>query len=196
MGQVPLARASPFRAGGAAACLPDDSEGRPKVDDRSKKYAPFGGSSVNRSLDHLSSSRQSGVRRNSTYPHVDRPGTRYARTTDGGFSHLTEAAQIIETTEERLWKPKLHRVRGEVLDATSDRAAAEQAYHQSIAIATQQSSRLEELRASTNLARLWRDQGKRAEARDLLAPVYGWFTEGFDTLDLKQAKALLEELAS
>ena len=108
-----------------------------------------------------------------------------------GLSHLAEAAQIIETTEERLWKPKLHRVRGEVLDATGDRASAEQAYHQSIAVATQQSSRLDELRASTNLARLWRDRGKRNDARDLLAPVYGWFTEGFDTLDLKEAKTLL-----
>jgi len=113
-----------------------------------------------------------------------------------GLSHLAEAAQIIETTEERLWKPKLHRVRGEVLDATGDRAAAEQAYHQSIAIATQQSSRLEELRASTNLACLWRDQGKRDEACGLLAPVYGWFTEGFDTRDLKEARALLDELSS
>ena len=113
-----------------------------------------------------------------------------------GLSHLAEAAQIIETTEERLWKPKLHRVRGEVLDATGDRASAEQAYHQSIAVATQQSSRLEELRASTNLARLWRDRGKRNDARDLLAPVYGWFTEGFDTLDLKEAKKLLDELSS
>jgi len=63
-------------------------------------------------------------------------------------------------------------------------------------IAKRQQARALELRAATTLARLWRDQGKRTQARDLLAPVYGWFTEGFDTLDLKQAKALLDELAS
>jgi predicted ATPase len=83
-----------------------------------------------------------------------------------------------------------------LFDATGDRAAAEQAYHRSVVVARQQSSRLDELRASTSLARLWRDQGKRSEARDLLAPVYGWFTEGFDTLDLKEAKILLHELSS
>ena len=67
---------------------------------------------------------------------------------------------------------------------------------QAIAVANSQSAKMFELRASTSLARLWRDQGKRYEARELLAPVYGWFTEGFDTRDLKEAKALLEELAA
>jgi predicted ATPase len=73
---------------------------------------------------------------------------------------------------------------------------AECSYQQAIAVAKRQSAKLFELRASTRIARLWRNQGKRDEARDLLAPVYGWFTEGFDTLDLKEAKALLEELSS
>ena len=75
---------------------------------------------------------------------------------------------------------------------TGDEAAAR--YHRALAIAREQGARSVELRTATSLARLWRDQGKRAEARDLLAPVYGWFTEGFDTDDLQDAKALLEEL--
>ena len=77
-----------------------------------------------------------------------------------------------------------------------DADAAEASLRNAIDAATRQSAKGPELRATTSLARLWRDQGKRAEAHDLLAPVYGWFTEGFDTLDLKEAKALLEELAS
>jgi predicted ATPase len=89
-------------------------------------------------------------------------------------------------------------VKGQLLVArsASDKDAAEAAYHEAIAVAQGQHARLLELRASTSLARLWRDQGKRTEARDLLAPIYGWFTEGFDTPDLKEAKALLDELAS
>jgi predicted ATPase len=69
-------------------------------------------------------------------------------------------------------------------------------FERALAVARQQQSKSFELRASMSLARLWRDQGKMSEARELLAPVYGWFTEGFDTRDLKEAKALLEELAS
>ena len=75
-------------------------------------------------------------------------------------------------------------------------SAAEDALKNSVLVARQQQAHSAELRAATSLARLWRDQGKREEARDLLAPVYGWFTEGFDTLDLKEAKALLDALAS
>jgi predicted ATPase len=69
-------------------------------------------------------------------------------------------------------------------------------FERALAIAREQQAKSYELRAAMSMARLWRDQGKRVPARDLLAPVYGWFTEGFDTLDLKQAKALLDELAS
>ena len=75
-----------------------------------------------------------------------------------------------------------------------DRAAAEEAFQRSLIVSRQVCAKLLELRSATRLACLWRDQGKRSEARDLLAPIYGWFTEGFDTLDLKEAKALLEEL--
>ena len=107
---------------------------------------------------------------------------------------LAEAAQIIEMTEERYYEAELLRLRGDLLNAIGDRAAAEQSYHDALAVAKRQSARTLELRAATSLARLWRDQRKRCEARDLLAPIYGWFTEGFDTPDLKEAKALLEDL--
>jgi predicted ATPase len=112
-----------------------------------------------------------------------------------GLKCLAEAGQIIETTDERCNESELHRVRGDSLRAIDDRAAAERSYHQALAVAGRQSAKLFELRAATNLARLWRDQGKRTKARDLLAPVYGWFTEGFDTPVLQDAKALLDELA-
>jgi predicted ATPase len=76
-----------------------------------------------------------------------------------------------------------------------DPAKAEESFRTALAIAREQDTRGYELRAATSLARLWREQGRRGEARDLLAPLYGWFTEGFDTADLKDAKALLDELA-
>ena len=84
---------------------------------------------------------------------------------------------------------------GDLLNAAGDRPEPSEHYRQAIAVAERQSARLFQLRASTSLARLWRDQGKRAEARDLLGPIYNWFTEGFDAPDLKDAKALLDELA-
>jgi class 3 adenylate cyclase/tetratricopeptide (TPR) repeat protein len=108
---------------------------------------------------------------------------------------LAEAARIVEATDERFAEAELlHRVPGDLLNDAGDRSAAEQHYRQAIAVAERQSAKLFQLRASTSLARLWRDQGKRAEARDLLAPIYNWFTEGFDAPDLKDAKALLDEL--
>ena len=110
--------------------------------------------------------------------------------------YLAEAAQFVETTEERVYEAELlHRVPGDLLNAAGDQSAAERHYRQAITVAERQSAKLFQLRASTSLARLWRDQGKRAEARDLLGPVYNWFTEGFDAPDLKDAKALLDELA-
>jgi predicted ATPase len=87
-------------------------------------------------------------------------------------------------------------VRGDLLTATGDRAAAEESYDRALAVARSQNAKTLELRAATSLARLWRDQGKRTEARDALAPVYGWFSEGFDTPVLQEARALLNELAS
>jgi predicted ATPase len=112
-----------------------------------------------------------------------------------GLNCLAEAAQIIETTEERYSEAEMPRLWGELLNVTGDRAAAEQSYRQALAVARRQSAKALELRAATSLARLWRDQGKRTEARDLLALVHDWFTEGFDTPVLKDAKALLDELS-
>jgi len=111
-----------------------------------------------------------------------------------GLNCLAEAAQIIESTDERIAEADVYRLRGDLLNATGDQAAAEESYHQALAVARRQSAKLFELRAATSLARLWRHQGKPQQARELLAPIYGWFTEGFDTLDLKEAKALLEQL--
>ncbi len=109
---------------------------------------------------------------------------------------LAEAARIIGTTEERYPEAEvLHRVPGDLLNAAGDRSGAERHYRQAIVIAERQSARLFQLRAFTSLARLWRDQGRRTEAYDLLVPIYGWFTEGFDAPVLKEAKALLDELA-
>ena len=90
----------------------------------------------------------------------------------------------------------MHRIAGEIAlkSLAPDPEKAEAYFEHALAVARQQQTKSWELRAATSLARLWRDQGKRNEARELLAPVYGWFTEGFDTLDLKEAKALLDEL--
>jgi class 3 adenylate cyclase/tetratricopeptide (TPR) repeat protein len=111
-----------------------------------------------------------------------------------GLKYLAEAAQITETTEERCHEAELYRLRGELLHATGDPSAAESNYHHALTVARSQSARLSELQASASLARHWRQQGKRAEAFDLLASIYNWFTEGLDTPVLEEAKALLEEL--
>jgi tetratricopeptide (TPR) repeat protein len=112
-----------------------------------------------------------------------------------GLRSIDEAAHIIQTTSERRDEAEVYRVRGDLLMLMEDQAA-EECYQQALAVSARQRAKAFELRSATSLARLWRDQGKRDEARNLLAPVYGWFTEGFDTLDLKEAKALLDELAS
>ena len=91
---------------------------------------------------------------------------------------------------------EVHRVAGEIalLSPERDVAKAEAYFERALAVARQQQAKSWELRASVSMARLWRDQGKPQQARQLLAPVYSWFTEGFDTLDLKEAKALLDEV--
>jgi predicted ATPase len=108
---------------------------------------------------------------------------------------LAEAARIVETTDERVSEAELLRVTGDLLNATGNLPDGEQHLRQAIVVAEQQSAKLLQLRASISLVRLWRDQGRRTEAHDLLAPIYGWFTEGFDTPVLKEAKALVDELA-
>ena len=90
----------------------------------------------------------------------------------------------------------MHRIQGELFRALQKVSAAEASFREALTVARRQSAKLFELRAATCLASLWRNQGKRDQARELLAPVYSWFTEGFDTRDLKEAKALLDELAA
>ncbi|MEH2571851.1 adenylate/guanylate cyclase domain-containing protein [Bradyrhizobium sp. AZCC 1708] len=110
---------------------------------------------------------------------------------------LTKALRIVDSTQERWFEAELHRLRAEALLASSpsDSAEAEASLRHALAVARDQEARSWELRAATSLARLWRDHDKRIEARDLLAPIYGSFTEGFDTRHLKEAAALLAELA-
>jgi predicted ATPase/class 3 adenylate cyclase len=120
---------------------------------------------------------------------------REARQPQAALQQLAEADDVIRATQERSFEAEVHRLRGELLRDAGDCAAAEAHFHTALDVARCQSAKFWELRASLDLARLWRDQGKRQQAHDLLAPVYGWFTEGFDTLDLKEAKALLDELA-
>ena len=111
---------------------------------------------------------------------------------------LAKAMKTIETSNESWFKAESHRMAGEIAlkSPQLDAAKAQTYFEQALAIARQQQAKSWELRAAMSMARLWRDQGKRDEARDLLAPVYGWFTEGFETLDLREAKALLDELSS
>ncbi|MBV8089068.1 MAG: AAA family ATPase, partial [Alphaproteobacteria bacterium] len=110
------------------------------------------------------------------------------------MARLDEAVQFVERTRERWLAAELDRQKGRLLLRQGHAGAAEELYRNALAIAREQGAKLWELRAAASLARLWRDQGRRATARDLLAPVYGWFTEGFAVPDLKEAKALLDEL--
>jgi predicted ATPase len=116
---------------------------------------------------------------------------------DTGLTILAEALTLMDTTGEHWYEPELYRLKGELLLAQppDNHTEAETCFQHAISIAQNQSAKSWELRTSTSLARLWRQQGKRQEAHDLLAPIYHWFTEGFDTADLKDAKALLDELA-
>jgi predicted ATPase len=110
---------------------------------------------------------------------------------------LEEALVLVHKNAERLFEAEIYRLKGELLlkQATPSEPEAEGCFHQALDIAHRQEAKSLELGAATSLARLWQRQGKRAEAHALLAPVYGWFTEGFDTADLCDARALLEELA-
>jgi class 3 adenylate cyclase/tetratricopeptide (TPR) repeat protein len=120
---------------------------------------------------------------------------RMAGQRQAALAHLAKAQDLAEATEERYFQAETLRLRGEVLLATGDQEAAEASYREAMAIAQRQSAKFWELCAAMSVARLWRDQGKRVAAHALLAPVYGWFCEGFDTPVLQEAKALIEELA-
>ena len=117
---------------------------------------------------------------------------------DDAWRCVGEAKTAVETTKEKWCEADVHRVAGEIalLSQEPDTAKAQAYFERALSVARKQQAKSWELRAAMSMARLWRDQGKRDEARNLLAPVYGWFTEGFDTRDLKEAKALLDELAA
>jgi predicted ATPase len=117
---------------------------------------------------------------------------------DDARRYVADAMNSIETNKERWFEAEVNRVAGEIaLKSPPPHTAKAEAHLEcALAVARQQQAKSWELRAAMSLARLWRSRGKVSEARELLAPVYGWFTEGFDTRDLKEAKALLEELAS
>jgi predicted ATPase len=114
---------------------------------------------------------------------------------DEALTLLDDALHIVERSGERWFEAELNKRKGQLLQRRGHPEAAEELYRKALSIAQEQEAKLWELRAAGSLARLRRDQGRHAEARGLLAPVYGWFTEGFETRDLKDAKALLEELA-
>jgi len=111
------------------------------------------------------------------------------------LTQFDDALQVVEQTGQRWFAAELNRHKGQLLLRQGRTEAAGELYHKALRIAVEQEAKLWELRAAVSLARLRRDQGRRAEAHAILAPVYGWFTEGFDTPDLKEAKALLDELA-
>ena len=115
-----------------------------------------------------------------------------------GLDVASEALTVVDDTKECFFQARLHQLQGELLlkagapDAT---VRAEACFHQALDVSRRQQAKSWELCAATSLARLWRSQGKRRDARELLAPVHGWFTEGFDTADVKAAGALLQELS-
>jgi len=118
--------------------------------------------------------------------------------TADGLQALAEAHTLVEQQEERWWEAEICRLRGVALlrQPGTPQTEAETWLRQALDIARRQEAKSLELRAVMSLGRRWQQQGKQAEARDLLAPIYGWFTEGFDTADLQEAKALLEELGA
>jgi predicted ATPase len=130
------------------------------------------------------------------------PYLAWAHASAGNFDEalrcMGEALMSVEATGERWCDAEAHRVAGEIVlnSPKADLPKAEAHFARALSTARQQQARSWELRAATSLARFWRDQGRRAEAHDLLAPVYGWFTEGLDTRDLREAKTLLNALES
>ena len=116
---------------------------------------------------------------------------------EAGLTVLAEALTLVAATEERCWEAELYRLQGVLLLQLPppDVSQAEACFQQALDVARRQQAKALELRAALSLSRLWQHQGKRAAAHELLAPIYGWFTEGCDTADLQEAWGLLEELA-
>ena len=119
---------------------------------------------------------------------------RMAGQIDAGLAQVADALNLADATDEKWGQAEMLRLRGDLLNLSGDSVAAEDSLHDAIALAQHQGAKLFELRACASLARLWRDQGKRTEARQLLAPLYAWFTEGFEAPDLVEARCLLDEL--
>jgi class 3 adenylate cyclase/predicted ATPase len=145
----------------------------------------------------LSATRAIGVQRLSFQLAMLAEAYGLAGETDKALEALTEALEVIEKTGERRWEPEVYRLKGDMLlvRAEQDASEAETCYDRAIELSRRQEAKLFELRAVRSLSGLWRDQGRHKEARALLAPVYNWFTEGFDTADLKEAKTLLTNLS-
>jgi predicted ATPase len=116
---------------------------------------------------------------------------------EAGLQVLDEALTLVATTEERWWEAELHRLKGALLLLlqNEDVSQAEACFQQALDVARSQQAKSLELRAALSLSRLWQQQGQRTTVRELLAPIYGWFTEGFDTPDMQEAQALLTELS-
>jgi predicted ATPase len=117
--------------------------------------------------------------------------------TEDGLQALAEAHTLVEQHEERSWEAEISRLRGVLLlrQTVTQQGEAETWLQRALGVARRQQAKALELRAATSLSRLWQRQGKRAETHELLAPIYGWFTEGFDTADLQEARALLAALS-
>jgi predicted ATPase len=123
-------------------------------------------------------------------------GYRVLHQVEAGLNALKEGFEIMERTGEHVFQAELHRLNGQLLlvQSANNATEAETCYRQALDISRQQRAKSWELRAATSLATLWQEQGKRQEAYDLLAPIYDWFTEGFDTADLIEAKSLLNDI--
>ena len=116
---------------------------------------------------------------------------------DDAWHSIDKALTLIEKTKERWFEAEVNRIAGEItlMSPEPDAAKAETYFERALTVARDQQAKSWELRAAMSMARLWHDQGRPKQARELLAPIFGWFTEGFDTLDLKEARALLDTLA-
>jgi predicted ATPase len=115
--------------------------------------------------------------------------------TEEALCLLDEAIGLTDKNEERCWEAELHRLKGKLLLVQGDEAEAESCFERAIAVARRQEAKSWELRAATSLGRLWQAKGRRQEAREMLGACYGWFSEGFDTADLREARALIDALA-
>ena len=146
----------------------------------------------------LAASRATGATRDRPYhlALLAEASAQVGQTTEG-LGAAAEALATVAKSAVRWWEAELYRLKGELLlqHAGAPSEEAETCFQQALEIAHRQEAKSLELRAAMSLSRLWQQQGMRDEARELLAPIYGWFTEGFDTADLQEAKALLEELS-